>query len=68
MRGVLDAIEARGWGVNISGVPDLEAFLEASLLLPTSVTADFNFPEWGYFGRGSGEGRPLAGSGAAGLT
>jgi hypothetical protein len=37
-------------------VSDLEEFLEASLLLPTSVTADFNFPEWGYYGRGSGEG------------
>ena len=62
VRGVLDAIEARGWEVNIYGVADLEAFLDASLLLPTSVTADFNFPEWGYFGHGSGEGRSLAGS------
>ena len=34
------------------GVPDLEAFLEAALLLPASVTADFNFPEWNYDGRG----------------
>jgi hypothetical protein len=48
------AAEARGWEVNLYGVPDLEAFLEASLLLPTSITADFNFPEWRYFGRGSG--------------
>jgi hypothetical protein len=51
---VLDDLEARGWEVNLYGVPDLEAFLEASLLLPTSITADFNFPEWRYFGRGSG--------------
>jgi len=32
-----------------------QAFLEASLLLPRSVTADFNFPDWHYFGRGSGQ-------------
>jgi hypothetical protein len=54
-RRLLDDFEARGWEVNLYGVPDLEAFLEASLLLPTSITADFNFPEWRYFGRGSGE-------------
>jgi phosphoglycolate phosphatase-like HAD superfamily hydrolase len=58
VRGVLEDLEVRGWEVNLYGVPDLEAFLEASLLLPTSVTADFNFPEWRYFGRGSGQGRP----------
>ena len=55
-RRMLDALEAEGWEVNLYGIPDLEAFLEASLLLPTSVTADFNFPEWRYFGRGSGAG------------
>lgn len=53
-RRFLDDLEARGWEVNLYGVPDLEAFLEASLLLPHSITADFNFPEWRYFGRGSG--------------
>ena len=56
VRCLLDPLEAKDWQVNLYGVPDLEAFLEASLLLPTSVTADFNFPEWRYFGRGSGEG------------
>jgi hypothetical protein len=30
--------------------------LEAALLLPASLTADFNFPDWNYFGRGSGHG------------
>jgi len=25
------------------------------LLLPRSITADFNFPEWHYFGRGAGQ-------------
>jgi phosphoglycolate phosphatase-like HAD superfamily hydrolase len=53
-RRVLDALEARGWEVNVYDVPYLEAFLWSSLLLPTSVTADFCFPEWGYAGRGSG--------------
>jgi hypothetical protein len=46
-----------GWGyeVNFYGVPDLEGFLEAVVLLPCSVTSDFNFPQWNYFGRGSGK-------------
>jgi hypothetical protein len=26
------------------------------MLLPRSVTSDFNFPEWHYFGRGAGRG------------
>jgi hypothetical protein len=51
-RDVLDIVEALGWQVNLYGVPDLEAFLEAALLLPASVTADFNFPEWNLDGRG----------------
>jgi hypothetical protein len=41
--------------VNIYGVPDLEGFLEAVVLLPCSVTADFNFPQWDYHGLGSGK-------------
>lgn len=41
--------------INIYNVPDLEAFLQAVLLTPRSITADFNFPQWYYFGRGSGE-------------
>ncbi len=47
----------KGWGyeVNFYGVPDLESFLEAVVLLPSSVTSDFNFPQWNYFGRGSGQ-------------
>ena len=46
-----------GWGyeVNFYGVPDLEAFLEAVLLLPRSVTSDFNFPQWHRYGHGSGQ-------------
>lgn len=54
VRDVLDTVESLGWEVNLYGVPDLESFLEAALLLPASVTADFNFPEWHYFGLGPG--------------
>ena len=46
VRDVLDAVGGLGWEVNLYGVPDLESFLEAALLLPASVTADFGFPEW----------------------
>ncbi len=57
IRELMDRLEEGGWEVNVYGVPDLEAFLEASLLLPRSVTADFNFPDWHYFGRGAGQDR-----------
>ena len=55
VRRTIGELERRGWETNIYAVPDLQSFLEAAVLLPTSVTADFNFPEWRYFGRGSGE-------------
>jgi len=55
LRAVIDRLEGRGWETNVYAVPDLQSFLEAALLLPTSVTADFNFPAWRRFGRGSGE-------------
>ena len=55
MRELLDQLEEWGYEVNIYGVPDLESFLRAVLLLPKSVTSDFNFPKWHYYGRGSGE-------------
>jgi hypothetical protein len=35
---------------NIYNVPDLEAFLQAALLLPRSITSYFNFPKWFYRG------------------
>ncbi len=49
--------ELVGWGyeVNFYSVPDLEAFLEAVLLLPHSVTSDFNFPQWHRYGHGPGK-------------
>jgi hypothetical protein len=54
-RRLFDQLERWGHDVNIYAVPDLAAFLQAALLLPRSLTADFNFPQWHYFGRGSGE-------------
>lgn len=53
---LLDRLDEWGHETNIYAVPDLEQFLRASLLLPRSITADFNFPEWHYFGRGAGQG------------
>ncbi len=53
---LIDALDAHGYELNIYNVPDLRAFLEAALLLPRSITSDFNFPRWSYFGRGSGAG------------
>ncbi|GBE24087.1 hypothetical protein BMS3Bbin02_00352 [bacterium BMS3Bbin02] len=46
-----------GWGyeVNFYGVLDLEGFLNAVVLLPRSVTSDFNFPQWSYYGQGAGK-------------
>jgi hypothetical protein len=55
MRRTIERLEAHGWETNVYAVPDLQSFLEAAVLLPTSVTADFNFPRWRHFGRGSGE-------------
>ena len=47
-RQVLDSLENWGYEVNIYNVPDLESFLKAALLLPTSLTADFDSPSWPY--------------------
>ena len=54
-RALLESLEDFGCQVNLYAVPDLEAFLRAALMLPTSITTDFNFPAWHYFGRGAGE-------------
>ena len=40
-RQILDALEGWGYEINIYNVPDLESFLKAALLLPTSLTSDF---------------------------
>jgi hypothetical protein len=57
VRPVLARIHEWEFETNIYNVPDLNAFLQAVLLLPRSITSDFNFPKWHYFGRGSGEDR-----------
>lgn len=54
LRQVFERLDEWGVQVNITGVPDLEAFLQAALLVPRAITSDFNFPQWHYFGLGSG--------------
>jgi hypothetical protein len=51
---LLDHLDQWGYDVNLYAVENLDEFLRAVMLLPRSVTADFNFPEWHYFGRGAG--------------
>ena len=51
----VETMDRWGYEVNIYNVPDLESFLQAVLLQPCSVTSDFNFPKWHYYGRGSGQ-------------
>jgi hypothetical protein len=53
---LLDQLDRWGHEVNLYAVDDLDEFLQAVMLLPRSVTSDFNFPEWHYFGRGAGRG------------
>lgn len=55
MRNFFDQMDKWGFEVNIYDVPDLESFLQAVLLMPRSITSDFNFPKWHYYGRGSGK-------------
>ncbi len=52
---LLGQMDEWGFKVNVYNVPDLEAFLKVVLLQPKSITSDFNFPKWHYYGRGSGE-------------
>jgi hypothetical protein len=51
---LLAQVKHAGSEANIYGVHNLSEFLQAIALGPAAVTADFNFPEWHYFGRGSG--------------
>lgn len=50
VRDLLTHLEEWGHEVDLCGVTDLESFLQATLLLPRSVTADLAHPEWSYFG------------------
>jgi len=43
---VLKALDQWGFETNIHNVPDLESFLRAILLIPTSITSDFDDPYW----------------------
>ena len=40
------ALKKKGYQVNIYNVPTFEAFLQASLLGPSSITSDFNYRYW----------------------
>lgn len=51
----LDEIHKQGFSVNIFYVNTLEEIRRAVLMGPDSLTSDFHIPEWGLFGRGSGE-------------
>lgn len=52
---LLDHMDCWDYEVNLYNVPDLHSFLQAVLLQPRSITSDFNFPKWHYYGRGSGQ-------------
>ena len=52
---LLHRLKKWGFEVNVYNTPDLEQFLKVMILSPRSITSDFNFPEWNYFGRGSGK-------------
>ncbi len=52
---IIEKLDQWGYQVNFYKIRNLEEFLSAVLYLPASITADFNFPEWGYYGRGSGQ-------------
>lgn len=56
---LLQHLQEQNLAVNIYDLPNLEAFIQATLLLPDSVTADYNFPQWDYHGRALGEPRSL---------
>jgi hypothetical protein len=60
-------IQLQHWGfdINIYNVPDLESFLQASLLLPKSITSYFNFPKWFYTGKSNEEERSIHWAGPA---
>ena len=52
---LVEQLNSWGFETNVYNVPDLKAFLKTALLQPRSITSDFNFPQWNYFGRGSGQ-------------
>lgn len=57
LRSFFDQMNEWGYNVNISNVPDPVSFFQTVVLTPQSITSDFNFPRWNYYGMGSGENR-----------
>lgn len=53
---LLEGMRTWGFAFNLYGITDVPSLLAAVAQNPASITADFNFPEWGYYGRGSGHG------------
>ena len=51
---VFEQVDQWGFEINVCNMPDLDSFLQAVLLTPRSITSDFNFPKWHYYGRGAG--------------
>jgi glycerophosphoryl diester phosphodiesterase len=51
----LDELRRAGFGVNLFYVNTIEDIRRAVALKPDSITSDFHIPEWGLYGRGSGE-------------
>ncbi|MFX1536469.1 MAG: hypothetical protein ACFFDI_19820 [Promethearchaeota archaeon] len=43
---ILDQMDKWGFDVNIFNINDLEAFLQAVVLQPCSITSNFDFPKW----------------------
>lgn len=46
LRRAFELLGAWGYEVNLRDVPDLAGFLQAALLLPRSLSATFDFPQW----------------------
>lgn len=57
LRSFFDQMNEWGYNVNISNVPDPVSFFQTVVLMPQSITSDFNLPEWHYYGKSSGENR-----------
>lgn len=43
---LVEALQSRGYEVNIHSMPDLDGFLRASLLLPNSISSRFSSDQW----------------------
>jgi hypothetical protein len=53
--GELRELREAGFGVHFFYVNGAADIAKAAALKPDSITSDFHIPEWGLFGRGSGE-------------